>query len=611
MLSNLRSYWRSSTIGRSASVLTRRDQKKIVMVMVVQILLGLLDLIGVALIGVLGALAITGVKSGSPIGKVNTVLDFLGIESWSLQGQVSILGIMATTFLIGRTIVSVILTRKVLYFLSMRGSAVTTTLISRLLSKDIDFINRKNKQEVLFSLTYGVTSITMSVLGVTVTIISDVALLLILSIGLLVADPFIALSSVIIFGSIGFGLYTYMHRKAKKLGEIQSLMNVASADQILDTLNLYREISLKDKFSFYIEEIAKLRRSLASSTAELNLMPNMSKYILETAVVVSALGIAAIQFVRLDAVHAIASLSIFMAAGSRIAPAVLRIQQGAVQIKGSLGAATPTLNLIEDLKSVEVKIDLAKESDFNPHFNPSVVVSNLTYSYNNSFSPALDGINLKINAGSHVAIVGPSGGGKTTLVDCILGVLRTTPGSVTISGLSPDDCKRYFPGEIAYVPQDIFLTSGTIAQNIAIAEQLDLIDKAKVWSVLESAQIAEYVKRLPAGIDSEVGENGSHISGGQKQRFGIARALYSTPKLLVLDEATSAMDGQTENDISAAISAIRGDTTVVMIAHRLSTVQYADLVVYMADGKIIASGTFEELKEKVPDFEEQARLLGL
>lgn len=611
MLDSLRILWRKSTIGRSASVLTRRDQKKILIVMLAQILLGLLDLIGVALIGVLGALAITGVKSGSPIESVNLVLEFLGIETWSLQGQVSLLGVMATTFLIGRTFVSVILMRKVLYFLSLRGSAVTTTLISRLLSRDIDFINRKNKQEVLFSLTYGVTSITMSVLGATVTIISDVALLVILVAGLLVADPFIAIATVLIFGSIGFGLYVFMQSKARSLGEIQSSMNVASADQILDTLNLYREISLKDKFSYYIDEIATLRSNLARSTAELTLMPNMSKYILETAVVVSALGIAAIQFIRLDAVYAIASLSIFMAAGSRIAPAVLRIQQGAVQIRGSLGAATPTLNLIEDLKNIDDEVTTKRIYDSKVKFEPSVQVKNLTYTYNNTSISALVDINLQIAAGSHVAIVGPSGGGKTTLVDCILGVLTTMPGAISISGMSPNNCKRSFPGEIAYVPQEIFLTSGTIAENIAIAEKADKIEKSSVWEALEKAQIADFVKELPEGLDSEIGENGSHISGGQKQRFGIARALYSNPKLLVLDEATSAMDGQTEFDISSAIGSLRGLTTVIMIAHRLSTVQYADLVVYMADGKVIASGSFAELKEKVPDFEEQARLLGL
>ena len=611
MLAKLRISWRKSTIGRSASVLTRRDQKKILIVMLAQIFLGLLDLIGVALIGVLGALAITGVKSGSPIESVNFVLEFLGIETWSLQGQVSLLGVMATTFLIGRTFISVILMRKVLYFLSLRGSAVTTTLISRLLSRDIDFINRKNKQEVLFSLTYGVTSITMSVLGATVTIISDVALLVILTFGLLVADPFIALSTVLIFGLIGFGLYAFMQSKARSLGDIQSSINVASADQILDTLNLYREISLKDKFSYYIDEIETLRSNLARSTAELTLMPNMSKYILETAVVISALGIAAIQFIRLDAVYAIASLSIFMAAGSRIAPAVLRIQQGAVQIKGSLGAATPTLNLIEDLKNVDDEVTTKRLFDSKVKFEPSVQVNNLTYTYNNASTPSLMDINLRITAGSHVAIVGPSGGGKTTLVDCILGVLTTNPGAISISGMSPNNCKRSFPGEIAYVPQEIFLTSGTISENIAIAEKMDKIDKRAVWEALEKAQIAEFVKELPSGLDSEIGENGSHISGGQKQRFGIARALYSNPKLLVLDEATSAMDGQTEFDISSAISSLRGLTTVIMIAHRLSTVQYADLVVYMAEGKVIASGSFAELKEKVPDFEEQARLLGL
>ena len=611
MLGKLRMSWRNSTIGRSASVLTKRDKKKIFLVMLVQITLGLLDLIGVALIGVLGALAITGVKSASPIGKVEVILETIGIEGWTLQSQVSLLGLLAAVFLVGRTFISIFLTRRVLYFLSMRGSAVTSNLISTLLKQDLGFINQRNKQEILFSVTYGVTSITMSVLGAAVTIISDLALLLILLAGLLVADPFIAASTLVIFGLIGFGLYAFMHRKARDLGEIQSVMNVESAEKILDTLNLYREISLKDKFPHYIEEIAKLRRKLASSTAELNLMPNMSKYILETAVVVSALTIAAIQFIRLDAVHAIASLSIFIAAGSRIAPAVLRIQQGTVQIKGSLGAATPTLNLIADLKNLDLELDEANTIRQRSEFIPSVELTDLTYVYNGSNDPSLRNVNLKFDPGNLIAIVGPSGGGKTTLVDCILGVLSTQPGQISISGLSPHDCKKSFPGLIAYVPQEIFLTSGTIAQNIAISESPDEIDVPKIWAALESAQLSDYIRQLPEGIDSHIGENGSHISGGQKQRLGIARAIYSNPRLLVLDEATSAMDGQTEFEISTAIAGLRGDTTVIMIAHRLSTVQNADLVVYMADGAVVASGSFVDLKSKVPDFEEQARLLGL
>lgn len=611
MLGKLRITWRNSTIGRSASVLTKRDKKKILLVMLVQITLGLLDLIGVALIGVLGALAITGVKSTSPIGKVEVILETIGIEGWTLQSQVSLLGLLAAVFLVGRTFISIFLTRRVLYFLSMRGSAVTSNLISVLLKQDLGFINQRNKQEILFSVTYGVTSITMSVLGAAVTIISDLALLVILLTGLFIADAFIAASTLIIFGLIGFGLYAFMHRKARDLGEIQSVMNVESADKILDTLNLYREISLKDKFPHYVEEIAQLRRRLASSTAELNLMPNMSKYILETAVVVSALSIAAIQFVRLDAVHAIASLSIFIAAGSRIAPAVLRIQQGTVQIKGSLGAATPTLNLIADLKNIDSEFNEVCMVRPRTEFNPSVELTDLTYVYNGSDVPSLRNVNLKFEAGNRIAIVGPSGGGKTTLVDCILGVLSTQPGQISISGLSPSECKKSFPGAIAYVPQEIFLTSGTIAQNIAISEGADEIDIPKIWAALESAQLSDYVGQLPEGINSHIGENGSHISGGQKQRLGIARALYSNPKLLVLDEATSAMDGQTEFEISTAIASLRGDTTVVMIAHRLSTVQNADLVVYMADGAVVESGSFLDLKRNVPDFEEQARLLGL
>lgn len=611
MLSKLRLFWRQSTIGRSASVLSRRDQKKIALVICAQIFLGLLDLLGVALIGILGALAITGVKSGSPIEKVGFVLELLGIEKWTIQGQVSILGLLATLFLIGRTFISVILTRRVLYFLSLRGANITTTLISRLLTKDIEFINRKSKQEILFALTYGVTSITMSVLGVTVTMISDVALLVILSLGLLIADPFIAVATVMIFGVLGFGLYNFMHRKARKLGRIQSEMNVESSELILDTLSLYREISLKNRFSIYIKEIEVLRHNLASSTAELTLMPNISKYFLETAVVISALGIAAVQFVRLDAVHAIASLSIFMAAGSRIAPAVLRIQQGAVQIKGSLGAATPTLNLIEDLKTTDTPSTTDGMLILKNDFLPTIDIKNLTFNYENAKEPALSGVNLKINPGAHVALVGPSGGGKTTLVDCILGMLNVPEGSVLISGMDPEYCKKNFPGELAYVPQEIFLTSGSIMKNIAFGMNLDLVREDDVWAALNSAQLGDYVRNLPEQLDSLVGENGSHLSGGQKQRLGIARALYSNPKLLILDEATSAMDGQTEFDISGAINSLRGTTTVVMVAHRLSTVQNADLVVYIDRGKIVAAGDFESVKSAVPDFEDQARLLGL
>ena len=340
-------------------------------------------------------------------------------------------------------------------------------------------------------------------------------------------------------------------------------------------------------------------------------MPSVSKYFLETAVVVSALGISAVQFVRLDAVHAIASLSIFMAAGSRIAPAVLRIQQGAVQIKGSVGAATPTLKLIEDLKSTEVLTAtddlLIKKIDFVP----DIKIKDLTYNYEGATTSALSRINIDINPGSFVALVGPSGGGKSTLVDCMLGVLKTSGGKVLISGLSPEDCKKNFPGELAYVPQEIFLTSGSISKNIALGIDFNLVREKDVWAALDSAQLGDFVRNLPDGLNSLVGENGSHLSGGQKQRIGIARALFSKPKLLVLDEATSAMDGQTEFDISTAINSLRGTTTVVMVAHRLSTVQDADLVVYMDNGMVIATGDFESVKSKVPDFEVQARLLGL
>jgi ABC-type multidrug transport system fused ATPase/permease subunit len=210
-----------------------------------------------------------------------------------------------------------------------------------------------------------------------------------------------------------------------------------------------------------------------------------------------------------------------------------------------------------------------------------------------------------------LAVVGPSGAGKTSLIDVLLGVIAPTKGSIQLSGLMPEDAVQRWPGAIAYVPQDISIVRGTIATNVALGFDLSEIDENRIWEALEIAQLKSFVEGLPEGINSTVGERGSKLSGGQRQRLGIARALLSSPKLLVLDEATSALDGKSEIDVSDAISKLKNSMTLVVIAHRLSTVRNADLVIYMDSGKIVASGTFDEVRKAVPDFDMQAKLMGI
>jgi ABC-type multidrug transport system fused ATPase/permease subunit len=218
---------------------------------------------------------------------------------------------------------------------------------------------------------------------------------------------------------------------------------------------------------------------------------------------------------------------------------------------------------------------------------------------------------LEINHGEVVAIVGPSGAGKTTLVDLILGVLKADTGEILISGKSPREAVEVWPGAIAYVPQDVVITNGTIKSNVALglnqSEDLEL----QIKSVLKVAQLGEFVENLPLGINEKVGDRGTKLSGGQRQRLGIARALLTEPILIVFDEATSALDGETEMIISKEIMKLKGTKTLIIIAHRLSTIREADKIVYMSGGEIISTGSLKEVRNRVPEFENQARLMGL
>jgi ABC-type multidrug transport system fused ATPase/permease subunit len=341
-------------------------------------------------------------------------------------------------------------------------------------------------------------------------------------------------------------------------------------------------------------------------------MPNISKYVIEITVVVGSLLIAALQFVINDAAHAIAVLSVFIAASSRISPAVLRLQQGALAIKSNIGTAGPTLTLIKELSALQNQS--AEVNSFQTNhsgFSAKISVSNVSVTYKPSHVPAVGNITLEVEPGSIVAFVGPSGAGKTTLMDLILGVIEPDSGSIQIGNRSPQEAIQRWPGAIGYVPQDVMISNGTIRQNVTLGFEAESITDGEVWAAIEASQLTEFVNSLEKGLETPVGDRGAKLSGGQRQRLGIARALLTKPKLLVLDEATSALDGTTEANLTDAIHRLRGDVTVIMIAHRLSTVKSSDLIYYLSKGKLIAQGSFSDLRNSVPDFDRQAKLMGL
>jgi ABC-type multidrug transport system fused ATPase/permease subunit len=604
------SQWRDSTLSRSLTVISQRDRRKIILVTGIQVFMGGLDLLGVALIGVLGALAVNGVSSNAPGSRISTFLGILRIENLTFQNQAAFLGILASLILISRTLLSIFFTRRTLYFLSRRAAKISSELISQLFGQSITFVQKRSSQETLYSVTTGVSAITLGVIATSVSLISDISLLLVMAVGLFVVDPAISISTFIVFFIIGLILYRYMHTRAVQLGKDQASKSIESNQKIIEVLDSYRESVVRHRRDYYAEEIGKIRLSLANNLAESAFMPYVGKYIIETTVVLGSLAIAAAQFILQDAVHAVSTLSVFMAAGTRIAPAVLRVQQGAISIQASLGAAKPTLDLIDEIYESDFLPDkITNFQSKHPGFEGNVKLDNISFKYPNAEINALESINLTINHGESIAIVGPSGSGKTTLVDILLGILNPTSGSIRLSTVSPQEATKKWPGAISYVPQDITISNGTVRENVTMGYAMGEISDDLIWEALEKAQISDFVKSLPQSLDSPLGEKGTKISGGQRQRIGIARALITSPKLLVLDEATSALDGKIEATLTEAIHKLKSEVTVITIAHRLSTVVNSDKVCYINSGKLLAFGNFSEVRRQVPDFDIQARLI--
>jgi ABC-type multidrug transport system fused ATPase/permease subunit len=297
--------------------------------------------------------------------------------------------------------------------------------------------------------------------------------------------------------------------------------------------------------------------------------------------------------------------ALFVAAGFRILPSVTGLLSNVASVR--FGEHFLEIVHTEVLAARQVHATTEAPAPKLP-FRDELRVEEVSFRYPDGDEDALTGVSITIAQGGSVALVGGSGAGKTTLLDVILGLHDPREGRVKVDGVDIADVKRRWQANIAYVPQDVYLLDGTMAENIAFDQAKGDIDPGLLQSAIEQAQLEELVAQLPSGVDTPIGEKGSRLSGGQRQRVGIARALYRQPELLVLDEATSALDNETEHRINETIRALSGDITVLVVAHRLSTVRHADQVVFMKGGRVECVGTFDEVRQQNPEFERLASL---
>ncbi len=602
----------TSQLVRVFALYAPTDRRKFKFVAFAQIILSLLDLFAIAMFGALSALTVMSIQSKPPGNRVSSILEFVQISDFSFRIQVAILATVAVFLMIFRSFISIMINKRIMYFISLRTAAISSQLAQRLMGKSLFEIKSESTQQRVFELTSSISAVGVGVVSPLLQTLGDIILLCVLIIGLLTVDSLMTLLAFAVFSSIAFIGYSYTQRQIGESARKNTELSISSSEKIVSLIDLYREHYLRNSLNQTINKFSEERVLLAKHSTNLNFFPSIPKYFLETSIFITVLALGAFQFARLDASNSISTLAIFLAAASRIAPASLRIQQSVLGIRNNIELALPAIVLSESLNESKIqdpdlrchgssKVNLAPDK-----FDLSVKVNNFTFEENAEFR--LSDIEFEVPMGKTLAIVGPSGAGKSTLADLILGFLNPQDSLIKIGNLSVTDVIHSNPGFIGYVPQFIPILNGSLEENISLSPKAI---ETQIWNALELSELHDYVESLPNGLATVIGDRGVKVSGGQRQRIGLARALYTSPKLLILDEATSALDAITEDNISESLKLLQGEITTIVIAHRLSTVRRADMILYLEHGRCLSIGDFEETRERVPNFDKQAKLMGL
>ncbi len=602
-------------VGASLRLLNRRDRRLLGLAILAQMATSLLDLIGVALLGVVGFLAVSAVSGQRPPERLGRALAALHLDG-THTALVAVFAGVAAFLLVAKNLINPFLVARIQRFLARREALVSAQLTRGLLSRPLSFLQRRSSQETAAALLDGTTNAVQIVLGQAVVAASEAVLLILLVVVMLIVNPVVALGFVAFFALVGFGLNRARGHRASRLGAERRRAQVASLTAVQEAVGTYREITVADRRMLYVQRIEDLRIQAAEASAGIQFATMLPKYVAEGSLVLGAFALGGVLFATQPVAVATGTFALFLATATRFMPALLRLQSATTAIAAAGAAAVPTYELAGELRALdaghtEAATDVVRPPPAAGPFVPDVEVRDATFTYPGSGAPAIRAVSLTVREGETVALVGRSGAGKSTLADLILGVLQPDAGTVRVSGLPPGQTVQRWPGSIAYVPQDVMLIRASVRSNVALGLPRETVDDQTVWQALRRAHLEDFLRGQAQGLDTEVGERGLRLSGGQRQRLGIARALFTHPRLLVLDEATSALDAETEQAVTEMLKAFGAHVTRLIIAHRLSTVRHADLVVYLDRGEILASGTFDEVCALVPALRRQAALMGM
>ena len=429
---------------------------------------------------------------------------------------------------------------------------------------------------------------------------------------LVVAQPLMAVVTVVYFGIVGAFLYGWVLRKAVAAGTDNREYSARAVRLVSEMVASLKEITLRDKGGEVSNLVQGVRRHSSQARANMSFLGVVPRYVLEASLVGGFALAAVVGSLGGDGLDgALTSLALFGVAGFRIVPSITRFQSIMAQTAASIPFAEKVIAEIARGQRYAQQRHEAGTGTALPDDAQEMVFDAVSFRYPGSDRDAVDRVDVRIPFGSSIALVGASGSGKSTLVDMILGLLEPTAGEIRVDDQPLAGVLASWRSRVGYVPQEVSLFDASVAQNVALSWTEDGIDRDRVRRALERAQVLDIVEAREGGIDAPIGERGMNLSGGQRQRLGIARALYAEPMVLIMDEATSALDTGTEALVTQAIQELRGDVTVIVVAHRLATIRHSDAVCFMRDGEMVVSGTFAEVVAAEPDFAHQAALAGL
>ena len=598
----------AATTHFAFTLLKRKDKMSLALMVFLQIAFGLIDLAGVFLLGVISTMfwsshGNTGLGFSTTLSKFTQLFH---LESLSLIE----LSVLACVLFVAKAVFITLNSRRLYSHLAAMTNRISGDFIQYYLNTPYVLLRKLNEQKFYFAFTDGLNSLIIGVLGSLILLMSDGFMLLFLFAGLCFVNFSATLVMIFFFGALAVFLLKWIAPKIKSIGNSLSALSNRSRESLLDLREMYPTIRRQEQMKFLTSKITEIRSNSSAAFAKGEWLMAVPKNILEISAILGVFLVIIYASTSLGQSISVALVSLFFAASSRMVPGLIRIQGNWLAFNRSVGYSLEGMEMYRLVRS-HGQITPSHESNSSQansgsELQVAFAFHGVSFKYPDADAYSIHHVDFEIFKGETIAIVGDSGAGKTTLANLILGLYQPSQGQ--FERFPAEDGK--VAGRYGYLPQVPHIISGTLLENVVLTDQRDQIDFDKFHEALRDSHISKFVETLSEKENTVLGPRGVSLSGGQRQRIALARVLYSNQDVIVLDEPTSSLDAETDDIVSEMLLNKLFEKTVIIVAHRYSTIRRVDRILYLHQGEIVCFDTWDVVKSTVPKFALQANLQG-